>query len=228
MPQRRCNLCILPDSYPDISFDQGGTCNLCTEYTEPRVKGIEELNRLVDSVKGEKYDCAVTVSGGGDSTYMLYFAAKVLGLRVLAITFDNGFQHEQAYKNVKEACTRLEADLLEVKSKDNLNARLAAAALHMAVPFGPGPCLHFLSRHCYNGGRAFLYSAVYKYKIPIIFWGDASTELLSFAARRKQVFSFKSPLRYALSSRAFSFLEFLYLLYRQRILESRSNPMIRI
>lgn len=51
------------------------------------------LQKLVDKIKADgknkRYDCIAGVSGGRDSTYTLYTAVK-LGLRPLAVHFDNG------------------------------------------------------------------------------------------------------------------------------------------
>ena len=52
-----------------------------------------ELAVIVEKIKkagkGKKYDCSAGVSGGRDSTYVL-LTAKRLGLRPLAVHFDNG------------------------------------------------------------------------------------------------------------------------------------------
>jgi hypothetical protein len=216
MAERRCNRCVLPETYPGIIFDKNGVCHLCNSYKKPPVKGEEELRRLVTSRKGEKYDCLVTLSGGRDSTYLLYYAVKNLGLRVLAINYDNGFRHVQAIENVKEACRRLETDLVEFRSKNNLNARITAHALHATVPFGPGAACQFICRACYTGAMAFVYSTAEEYQIPFLLWGDSLIERITFLPVRNKIFKFRRPLRYAYSSRCFSFLQFLYLLIVQR------------
>jgi len=50
------------------------------------------------------------VSGGRDSTYTLYNAVK-LGLRPLAVHFDNGWNSDLAVQNIKNACIKLNVDL---------------------------------------------------------------------------------------------------------------------
>ena len=216
MTEQRCSSCILPESYPGIIFDKNGICHLCNSYRKTYVKGAEELHRLVTSQKGKKYDCLVTLSGGRDSSYTLYYATKVLGLRVLAINYDNGFRHAQALDNIKEACRRLGTELLECHSKNNLNAKIVSSAVHAGIPFGPGCTCQFICRPCYNGGLAFLYSIAENYKIPFVLWGDSQTELLTFLPLRHKIMGFRRPIRYLLSARSFSFLRFLYLLIIQR------------
>ena len=60
--------------------------------------------------KGQKYDCIVGVSGGTDSTFCLYMAKK-LGLRSLAVHFDNGWDSEESVSNIRNAVRKLGIDL---------------------------------------------------------------------------------------------------------------------
>lgn len=216
MSEYRCSQCVLPETYPDINFDINGKCQLCRSYQKPMVRGEEELRRLVYSKRGERYDGLVTLSGGRDSTYVLYYAVKVLGLRILAVNYDNGFRHAQAVENVRTACQSLGAHLMEVRSVANLNARITAHALHVTIPFGPGTPLQFMCRHCYNGGLTFVYSTAEQYKIPFILWGDSLIEKLTFIPIRGKFLNFQNPIRYFVSPRALSFSKFLYLLMVQR------------
>lgn len=58
--------------------------------------------------KRRTYDAVVPLSGGKDSTYVLYLAKKVYGLNVLAYTFDNGFLTPMALRNIKSAVESLD------------------------------------------------------------------------------------------------------------------------
>ncbi len=216
MSQRRCARCVLPETYPGIDFDDNGVCQLCRSYQKPNVRGEEELKGLVQSGRGEKYDCVVTLSGGRDSTYVLYYAAKILGLRILAFSYDNGFRHVQALKNIRSACTLLGVDLLESRSMNDLSARITSHALHATIPFGPGAACQLMCRPCYNGGLAFLYSIAEEYRIPFILWGDSVMEKISFIPVRDRFLGFQRPRRYLFSARGFSFIRFLQLLLTQK------------
>ena len=84
----------------DIWFDENGECKYCKIHDEmekahPLGPELErELTQLVSKIKQDgakkKYDCIVGVSGGRDSSYTL-LTAKKLGLRPLAVHFDNGW-----------------------------------------------------------------------------------------------------------------------------------------
>lgn len=117
MVDKVCSRCIMDTTVPGIKFDSNGECTYCkiNDMLEKR-KPIyrERLDRLVAEIKkrgeGKKYDCIVGVSGGRDSTYALYMTKK-LGLRPLAVHFDNGWNSEIAVSNIKKATDKLDVDL---------------------------------------------------------------------------------------------------------------------
>ncbi|MDD5064780.1 MAG: N-acetyl sugar amidotransferase [Phycisphaerae bacterium] len=115
-----CSRCILDDRIPGIIFDENGVCQYCKIHDElKRIypldnKGQENLDNLIKKArrkgKGEKYDCIIGVSGGTDSTYVLYQLVQ-LGIRPLAVHFDNGWDSDIAVRNIKNACSMLNVDL---------------------------------------------------------------------------------------------------------------------
>jgi len=114
---RRCSRCVLPETYPNIFFDEQGVCNYCLNHRDPAPL---PLDSLLGHIKGAKkrsrgYDALIPLSGGKDSTYVLYLATKVYGLRVLAFTFDNGFFSETALANIESALQRTGVDHLFFK-----------------------------------------------------------------------------------------------------------------
>lgn len=97
----------MDDTDPNIIFDESGVCNYCKEYFEKAkriLRSKEELTPLLNKIKeqhrGKKYDCVLGISGGADSSYVAYLA-KQFGLRVLLVSFDNGFNTLEAEHNVK-------------------------------------------------------------------------------------------------------------------------------
>lgn len=108
-------------SDPEIHFDKNGVCNHCLRYDVELPKRVftgkpaeEKLNQLVKKIKeyghNKEYDCLIGVSGGVDSTYVAYLIKK-LGLRPLAIHFDNGWNSELAVSNIQKVLDRLNIDL---------------------------------------------------------------------------------------------------------------------
>ena len=118
---KMCNKCIMDTSDADIIYDEQGVCNHCHSYIEKidsRVYSIEErdekLSALINKIKlkgkNKEYDCIIGVSGGVDSTYVA-FLTKQLGLKPLAIHFDNGWNSELAVSNIEKVLNKLDIDL---------------------------------------------------------------------------------------------------------------------
>jgi len=120
MDYQICNRCVMDTSDPGIQFDHLGNCNHCNDflqnlsqllYKESKSKKI--LKNIVAQIKniGKKneYDCLIGVSGGVDSSYVAYLV-KELGLRVLAVHVDNGWNSIEAVENIKNICNKLEID----------------------------------------------------------------------------------------------------------------------
>ncbi len=115
-----CSRCVMDDTVKGISFDNNGECTFCKIHDDLERKfpmnreTPRRLELIVDKIKkdgkGKQYDCILGVSGGRDSTYTLYNAVK-LGLRPLAVHFDNGWNSEIAVQNIKNATKILGVDL---------------------------------------------------------------------------------------------------------------------
>ena len=115
----QCKRCQLDDNVPGVQINEGGLCSVCREFdlewgNWDKIKNEKkaELERIVDRAKKKKrlYDCVVPISGGKDSVYVLYYARKILNLKCLAVTFDNGWLSVSARKNISNACEKLDVD----------------------------------------------------------------------------------------------------------------------
>ncbi len=107
---KRCSKCLLPETFPFISFNTEGTCNYCVNYRKKnQKKPIEELHKLVEPYKkvNGAPDCIIPYSGGRDSTYVLHFAKKELGLNPIAFTYDWGMVTDLARRNIARVCGKL-------------------------------------------------------------------------------------------------------------------------
>lgn len=119
-----CRRCILTDEVPGVRIGEDGQCSVCTahdrEYgawTQVRDQRKAELEGLFGAARRarRRYDAVVPLSGGKDSTYVLYLARKVYGLRTLAVTYDNGFLTEHARKNITRAVDTLASDHVVIR-----------------------------------------------------------------------------------------------------------------
>jgi len=116
---RRCTRCILPETYPNIDFDEDGVCRVCREF-DRRYADIDwdarraELEKILDRYRGKggKWDCMVPFSGGKDSTYTLWLLKNRYNMNPLAFNFDNGFADPDAMTFVRKTAMDLGVDLV--------------------------------------------------------------------------------------------------------------------
>jgi N-acetyl sugar amidotransferase len=121
IPKKICSKCIYDNNVANIFFDKNGVCNYChqidelkIEYGTSKKKGKQIFKQIVTKIKKEgknkKYDCVIGVSGGTDSSYMVYLIKK-MGLRPLAVHYDNTWNSAIATENIRKVLTKLDVDL---------------------------------------------------------------------------------------------------------------------
>lgn len=118
--QVRCSRCLYDEHTPSIIFDSDGICNYCkmhdrmNEEYPTGEKGEEILHKIVNKIKKEgrdkEYDVVVGVSGGCDSSFLLH-KTKDLGLRPLAVHFDNTWDSTTAVENIHNVLKCLDVEL---------------------------------------------------------------------------------------------------------------------
>jgi N-acetyl sugar amidotransferase len=148
-----CTRCIMDArSDPTITFDASGVCSHCQRYDRlvpSRVlkgdAGRAAAAALVAKIKaagqGREYDCLIGVSGGVDSTYVAY-RVREMGLRPLAVHFDNGWDSELAVSNIEKVLKRLDIDLYTYVVDWEEFRDLQLAFLRASTPDGEIPTDH--------------------------------------------------------------------------------------
>jgi N-acetyl sugar amidotransferase len=170
---RICTRCIMDTTDPDIVFDDQGVCNHCHRYDAiaaqrliPLDQRPDRLKTLVEQIKrdgqGKDYDCVIGVSGGVDSTYVAYLTHE-LGLRPLAIHFDNGWNSELAVANIEKALKVLNIDLFTFVVNWPEFRDLQLSFLKASTPDGEVPTDHAIV--------ALLYQMAVKYRLKHILLG---------------------------------------------------------
>lgn len=117
-----CTNCVMDTTDSNIVFDEKGVCDHCNTYykdikpnwhTDER--GEAEIKATVEKIKkegkGKDFDCIMGMSGGIDSSYLLYLAVKKLGLRPLVFHVDAGWNSQEAVNNIEKMVDQLGLDL---------------------------------------------------------------------------------------------------------------------
>lgn len=121
-----CTRCVQDSTVPGITFNKAGVCNFCDfhdllcDIFPNDKRGEEKLKSIFDEIraqgKGKKYDCVVGVSGGRDSTYLLWKVVKEWKLRPLAVHFNDGFDNPVAGENMLNSVRKLGVELRTISS----------------------------------------------------------------------------------------------------------------
>jgi N-acetyl sugar amidotransferase len=119
---KTCNFCVLDSSLEMLEFDNSGQCFACKDALERMPyewlrgdEGKEKLIALAERLKreghGQPYDAMIGLSGGIDSAYLAHMAVKQMGLRVLAVHVDGGWNSATAVRNIELLVRSLDLDL---------------------------------------------------------------------------------------------------------------------
>ena len=117
-----CNNCIMDTSDSQIKFDENGRCEYCENYYsnilpnwDTGERGAREIQQQIDAIKrdgkGKPFDCLIGLSGGVDSSYLVYLAKEKFGLRPLLYHVDAGWNSQEAVNNIEKLVDGLGLDL---------------------------------------------------------------------------------------------------------------------
>ncbi len=112
-----CSRCLFDSSIAKIDLFTG-ECEYCKLQDQLRANAKPEdwypmLNKIKKSGEGKQYDCLVGISGGEDSSVLLYLAVKVWGLRPLVIHFNNRTNRPEADNNIRVITEKLNVNFIE-------------------------------------------------------------------------------------------------------------------
>jgi hypothetical protein len=100
--------------------------------------GRQKVKQLANDIKSlgknKKYDCVLGVSGGRDSSFTLWYCVVKLGLRPLAVHFNDGFGNPVAGENMTKACRKLGVEMRTITSDWRESKDLKIAFLKASVP----------------------------------------------------------------------------------------------
>lgn len=169
-----CSRCVYDARVPSIVFDADGVCNYCHMHDlldgqHPTGRaGQEHLEKVAEDIrragKNKPFDVVVGVSGGCDSSYLV-IKAKELGLRPLAVHFDNTWNSTIAVENIRVVLDKLDVELFTYVVDNEEYDDIYRAFLRAGVPDLESPTD--------IGLASTLYIAAEKYGIKYIFEGHS-------------------------------------------------------
>lgn len=117
-----CTNCVMDTTDSKIVFDDNGVCDHCNTFHKDILpkwhtdeKGHKALVEIVDKIKkegeGKEFDCIMGMSGGIDSSYLLYVMKEKYGLRPLVFHVDAGWNSQIAVNNIEKLVDGLGLDL---------------------------------------------------------------------------------------------------------------------
>ena len=135
MIAQRCSQCVISSRVSYVTLTDG-VCNLCVDYNRTKNKEEEAwhekyiahqaraLDELLKAYQGKgrgRYDAIVLFSGGRDSTYMLHRLKRDYpGLRLLLMTWDNGFYSAVALERSLEVAQKLDLEHIRYKPSSSV------------------------------------------------------------------------------------------------------------
>lgn len=120
--QQICTNCVMDTTDTKIIFDEKGVCDHCNTFYSDILpkwhtdeKGKKQLTEIIAKIKkegkGKDFDCIMGMSGGIDSSYLLYVMKEEYGLRPLVFHVDAGWNSQIAVNNIERLIDGLGLDL---------------------------------------------------------------------------------------------------------------------
>ncbi len=176
---KKCKSCILPENYASIKINSSGICNFCESHKPIKYLSDTKLkDRILNYRKYDRrlsnYDCIIGLSGGRDSTYLLWYFVTVLNLNPLAVFINSGLIPEQTIGNITKTVSKLNIDLVTL----NHNYLKKSFRYHMnAWLKRPVPeTLITLCVGCRLGMKKLMFNEAVKQSIPVIITGGTPFE----------------------------------------------------
>ena len=176
---QQCVRCVTNDYVlPGLEFDANGLCAFCQCYElaersgqgEALQEGItdEELIRLSSENTGSRFDAMVLYTGGKDSTYLLWYLAGKLKLRVLVASWNMPYTNDVCRENMRNAMRALpDTEFVE----RTLPWNMVRQAMRDQFERVGWPCL------CPTVAHALFYPLAVQENIPIIMHGVEEVQL---------------------------------------------------
>lgn len=173
MELKYCVKCVMPNTKPDLHFDNEGVCDACRS-AEKKHHAINwparqrEFERIIAKYRAQKnghYDCLVPVSGGKDSHYQVYVMKVKYGLNPLCVYFEPTYCSPLGKKNLDNLGQTFGVDVIYCKKNPEVFKKLVIEGFKR-VGDNEWPS--------HLGIFTFPVQVAVNFKIPLIIWGENS------------------------------------------------------
>ncbi len=204
-----CRDCVANDFIiPGLEFDENGLCPMCqTREETKRLKSIVPVRNDFPRSKRSRFDVALFYTGGKDSTYLLYYLSKQLGLRVLALTWEIPYMSESARASIENAKKKLDnvefitryvanADLRRIYKALYARSENTCACPSLAyVLFYPELVVNKVPYFIAGNEPAQLLGLYYNHMAPKIAYDFPNKKFLNFLINAARVCTLRPPLK---------------------------------
>ncbi|MBF0188009.1 MAG: N-acetyl sugar amidotransferase [Magnetococcales bacterium] len=167
---RYCTRCVMPDTKPDLHFNDEGVCSACTTFEnraevdwQSRRTELEQILSRYRKSDGSHWDCVIPVSGGKDSTYQVIRMLQ-LGMTPLCVVSTTCDLSEYGRKNIQNL-KNLGVDCIEFSPNPRVRATLNRIGLTQVGD---------ISWPEHVGIFTIPVRVATQYEIPLIIWGENS------------------------------------------------------
>ena len=128
-----CKKCVMPESRPNISFNNDGICSACQSFENRKNidynDRFKQLEVLCDSYRGmngpHSYDCMIAVSGGKDSHNQVHTFKEIFKMNPLLVTVEDNFPLTDAgIHNLKNISEEFGCHLISMKPNIKLQKKI--------------------------------------------------------------------------------------------------------
>ena len=132
----QCSRCTLDSAHPMSHIDEKGVCGPCRRVEDPekvaarKQRLLQEMEATFSSLHARPgVHAVVAFSGGKDSSWTLLQLRRRYGLRLRAVTLDNGFLSSVALQNAARVAEAADAEHVVVRPRIDLMRALFAEVL---------------------------------------------------------------------------------------------------
>jgi N-acetyl sugar amidotransferase len=169
MPVRYCTRCVYCSAAATpVTFDEDGVCSGCRVAAQPKSIDWDErarwLKELTDEYRSDSnYDILIPVSGGKDSYFQTHIASKVLGLKVLLVTYHGNNYLPEGEENLWRMREVFDCDHIVVRPSVDVLVKMNRIGFRLQ---GDN------NWHAHCGIFTTPIQVAVRYRVPLMLWGE--------------------------------------------------------